>query len=86
MVSVMNIGHRALTAWGMTSLELPDNARVLDCGCGGGANIRELLKKCPQGEVRGIDYSTVSVEKHAGITPRRSEREVVRCGGQRGSN
>ena len=50
MVSVMNIGHRALTAWGMTFLELPDNARVLDCGCGGGANIRELLKKCPQGE------------------------------------
>ena len=32
-------------------------------GFGGGANIRELLKKCPQGEVRGIDYSTVSVEK-----------------------
>ena len=80
MVSMMNIGHRALTAWGMTFLELPDNARVLDCGCGGGANIRELLKKCPQEEVRGIDYSTVSVEKHAGITPRRSEREAVRCG------
>lgn len=51
MVCMMNIGHRALTAWEMTFLELPDNARVLDCGCGGGANIRELLKKCPQGEV-----------------------------------
>ena len=63
MVCMMNIGHRALTAWGMTFLELPDNARVLDCGCGGGANIRELLRKCPRGEVRGIDYPTVGVEK-----------------------
>ena len=36
---------------------------VLDCGCGGGANIRRLLKKCPQGIVKGIDYSPVSVEK-----------------------
>ena len=40
----------------------PD-ARVLDCGCGGGANIKRLLKKCPQGIVKGIDYSPVSVEK-----------------------
>ena len=36
---------------------------MLDCGCGGGANIRRLLKKCPQGIVKGIDYSPVSVEK-----------------------
>ena len=36
---------------------------MLDCGCGGGANIKRLLKKCPQGIVKGIDYSPVSVEK-----------------------
>ena len=36
---------------------------MLDCGCGGGANIKKLLKKCPQGIVKGIDYSSVSVEK-----------------------
>ena len=41
---------------------LPD-AKVLDCGCGGGANMKRLLKKCPQGVVKGIDYSPVSVEK-----------------------
>lgn len=80
MVSMMNIGHRVLAAWGMTFLELPDNARVLDCGCGGWANIRELLKKCPQGEVRGIDYSTVSVEKARRHNAAQSEREAVRCG------
>ena len=38
-------------------------AKVLDCGCGGGANIKRLLKKCPEGIVKGIDYSPVSVEK-----------------------
>ena len=65
MVSMMNIGHQALAAWGMAFLDLPSNAKVLDCGCGG-ANIRELLKKCPQGTVRGIDYSAVSVEKARG--------------------
>ena len=41
---------------------LPD-ADVLDCGCGGGANIKKLLKKCPHGNVKGIDYSEISVEK-----------------------
>ena len=40
----------------------PD-AMVLDCGCGGGANIKTLLKLCPKGKVQGIDYSAVSVEK-----------------------
>ncbi len=63
MVSMMNFGHRALSRWGMKFLKLPTDARVLDCGCGGGANIRRLLKKCPQGIVKGIDYSPVSVEK-----------------------
>ena len=40
----------------------PD-AKILDCGCGGGANIRKLLKKYPQSIVKGVDYSAVSVEK-----------------------
>ena len=80
MVSVMNIGHRALTAWGMTFLELPDNARVLDCGCGGGANIRELLKNVLRGRSEESTIPQSVWKKHAGITPRRSEREAVRCG------
>ena len=40
----------------------PD-AKILDGGCGGGANIRKLLKKYPQSIVKGVDYSAVSVEK-----------------------
>ena len=63
MVSMMNLGHRALADWGFPFLDIAADAAVLDCGCGGGANIEKLLKKCPGGVVKGIDYSTVSVEK-----------------------
>ena len=62
MVSMMNLGHSALADWGLQYLELPGDAAVLDCGCGGGANLRKLLRRCPQGVVHGVDYSLVSVE------------------------
>ena len=63
MVVMMNLGHSPVAWWGLHFLELAPDDKVLDCGCGGGANIRRLLKKCPQGIVKGIDYSPVSVEK-----------------------
>ena len=63
MVSLMNIGHRSLADWGLKYLKLNNDANVLDCGCGGGANIKKLLKLCPNGFVKGIDYSPVSVAK-----------------------
>ena len=63
MVAMMNLGHSPVARWGLHFLELAPDAKVLDCGCGGGANIKRLLKKCPQGVVKGIDYSSVSVEK-----------------------
>ena len=63
MVAMMNVGHSAVARWGLQFLELAPDAIVLDCGCGGGANMKRLLKKCPQGIVKGIDYSPVSVEK-----------------------
>lgn len=73
MVTMMNVGHRSLAGWGMKHLPLAPDANVLDCGCGGGANIHALLKKCPQGVVKGIDYSPVSVEK-----ARRRNAEAIR--------
>ncbi len=57
MVAMMNVGHSAVARWGLQFLNAAPDARVLDCGCGGGANIKRLLKKCPQGIVKGIDYS-----------------------------
>ena len=63
MVAMMNLGHSAVARWGLQFLNAAPDAKVLDCGCGGGANMKRLLKKYPQGIVKGIDYSPVSVEK-----------------------
>ena len=56
---------------------------MLDCGCGGGANIKRLLKKCPQGIVRGVDYSAVSVEKARNLN--RTAIQKGRCAVWQGS-
>ncbi|MBS6861981.1 MAG: class I SAM-dependent methyltransferase [Clostridiales bacterium] len=56
MVAMMNLGHSPVARWGLRFLEL-----------GGGANIKRLLKKCPEGIVKGIDYSPVSVEKSKNV-------------------
>lgn len=63
MVAMMNSGHGAMADWGFGHLVIPEDATVLDVGCGGGANIKKLLAKAPKGQVKGIDYSEVSVEK-----------------------
>ena len=63
MVKMMNSGHAKLADWGFSQIQAKADARVLDAGCGGGANMKRLLKKYPQGIVKGIDYSPVSVEK-----------------------
>ena len=82
MVAMMNLGHSPVARWGLRFLRLAPNAKVLDCGCGGGANIKRLLKKCPHGVVKGIDYSPVSVEK---AQPNRNSGGALRrSAGQRG--
>lgn len=63
MVKMMNSGHSKLAKWGFTIIYAKSNAKVLDIGCGGGANIANWLAKCTNGHVTGIDYSTVSVEE-----------------------
>ena len=83
MVDMMNLGHSPVARWGLRFLELAPDARVLDCGCGGGANIKRLLKKCPQGIVRGVDYSAVSVEKARNLN--RTAIQKGRCAVWQGS-
>ena len=77
MVAMMNVGHRALADWGLQFLELSPDAAVLDCGCGGGANIKRLLAQCPRGSVAGVDYAAVSVEKSQAVN--RGAIEAGRC-------
>ena len=64
MVNGMNGGsHEKLAKWGLEHIHFPADARVLDCGCGGGANIARMLRLVQHGEVCGLDYSEISVEK-----------------------
>ena len=82
MVAMMNFGHSAMAEWGLRFLQPAQDAMVLDCGCGGGANIKTLLKLCPNGKVQGIDYSAVSVEKRERSMPEPLRQDGVLCNRQ----
>ena len=77
MVAMMNSGHGAMADWGFGHITIAENACILDAGCGGGANIKKLLEKCPKGTVKGIDYSEVSVEKSRKVNAKAIKEE--RC-------
>lgn len=77
MVNMMNVGHSSLANWGFTHIRIQDNAISLDVGCGGGSNIRKMLKKSLKGKVIGIDYSEISVKKSIKINKSAIERN--RC-------
>ena len=77
MVTMMNLAHTPVALWGLHFLHLAPDAKVLDCGCGGGANIKRLLKRCPRGIVKGVDYSAVSVEKSRRLNAEAIQRD--RC-------
>lgn len=62
MVALMNFGHDFVTKWGLSHVLIQEDATSLDVGCGGGATVKKLLKKCTKGKVVGLDYSEVSVE------------------------
>lgn len=62
LLEAMNAGtHERLAGWALPFLTIPEGARMLDVGCGGGANLARLRALCPTGHVTGIDYSPVSV-------------------------
>ena len=63
VVAMMNKGHAGIASWGLSHLKLRGDEAVLDCGCGGGANIAVFLGMLSEGQVTGLDYSPVSVEK-----------------------
>ena len=59
----MNVGHRPMAKWGLKYLNVRTSDQILDIGCGGGRNIKRLLRKTPSGRVFGVDYSALSVKK-----------------------
>lgn len=72
VINRMNERHRHLAKWGFLNLEIKKGDKVLDVGCGGGANLEVILQKINNGEAIGIDYSEVSVE----IAKKRNKKAV----------
>ena len=64
---LMNYGeHAKLGHWGMSFVELPIQADILDLGCGGGGNLERWLECYPDAHVSGIDHSPISVSIASG--------------------
>ena len=53
----MEKGHRPVGEQAIESMSIPDNARVLDVGCGSGWASRLMAEKAKSGRVVGIDIS-----------------------------
>ncbi len=56
----MNVNHMDISEFAFECIDVNDNDRILDIGCGGGVNIEKFLK-LTSGNVDGLDYSEVSV-------------------------
>lgn len=63
MLTAMNLGHMPLAAWGLGFLPKEDFRVIADCGCGGGAAVRALLRKYPTAKVYGVDQSELCAKR-----------------------
>ena len=61
MIRFMNFSHTPSAHWNLSQLAWGKDWTVLDNGCGGGENIKRLLKLCPEGKIYGVDISEESV-------------------------
>jgi SAM-dependent methyltransferase len=60
--SSMERGHRPVGEQAIRLLEIPDDGRVLDIGCGNGWATRLMAAQSPHGRVVGIDISDEMVD------------------------
>ena len=77
MVGSMNHAHAALADWGISYLPETGPTKIAELGCGGGRNIRALLRKYPAATVTALDYSKISVEKARSVN--RKGLQAGRC-------
>ena len=75
LVRAMNRGHAGLTRWGLSQVEIPERAHVLDIGCGGGRTLETLASIAGQGKAVGIDYSEDAV-----AVARKRNRDLIDSG------
>ena len=58
----MNENHKHISEFAFSCVDVNDNDKILDIGCGGGVNIEKFLKMTSS-NVDGLDYSEVSVSE-----------------------
>ena len=58
----MNVNHKDISEFAFECVDVEDNDKILDIGCGGGVNIEKFLK-LTKNSVDGLDYSDVSVSE-----------------------
>jgi ubiquinone/menaquinone biosynthesis C-methylase UbiE len=63
MVNGMNSGHARLADGGLAALDGIVASAIVELGCGGGRNVRELMVRYPKATLSAVDYSDVSLEK-----------------------
>ncbi len=73
LVRGMNLGHSGLTRWGLSKVEIPEHATVLDIGCGGGRTVERLASVARDGKAVGIDYS----EDAVAVARKRNKQLIV---------
>lgn len=56
----MNENHKDISEFAFSCINVGENDKILDIGCGGGVNIEKFLK-ITKNKVDGLDYSEVSV-------------------------
>lgn len=59
----MDWGHRPFHGWWLKKLDLAEDSKVLDVGCGTGWASRIVARMVPNGEVVGIDFAQGMVQK-----------------------
>ena len=63
MLNGMNHDHPSFYSWGFSHYEWRDGTIALDIGCGGGMNIKKMLRFSDSIKVCGIDISDQAVMK-----------------------
>lgn len=58
----MNENHKPISEFAFESINVGENDKILDIGCGGGVNIEKFLKLTAN-NVDGLDYSEVSLSQ-----------------------
>lgn len=57
LLTASNLWNTPLSLWGLSRIDIPEDAEILDIGCCGGKNLERLTKLAPKGHVSGMDES-----------------------------